>query len=239
MLDTQFMFKTFVLCLKAVPVTLKITIFSSLLAFIPALGIALGRIKKRKLIEIPGKIFVSFMRGTPVVLQILIVYSLFPSLINSLFKGLKIHFNIFDLNPIFYAYIVFTLNSIATLSEIFRSAILTVSYGQYEAALSCGLTGLQTYRRIILPQAAVSAIPNLSSFAVILIKNTSLAFMMTVKDITATAKIEASYSFNYIEAYLDIFVVYIIVCLVVQFIFKLLEKRCCQKDIKRTGVINA
>lgn len=225
MLDSGFMIKTFWLCVKAIPVTLKITIISSLLSIIPALGIAIGRIKKRKFIEIPGKIYVSFIRGTPVVLQILLVYSILPSTLNAFFKTINSSINVFDINPIFYAYFVFTLNSIATLSEIFRASIMTVSTGQYEAALACGLTGFQTYIRIILPQAFVNAIPNISSFVVILIKNTSLAFMMTVKDITAVAKIEASYRFNYIEAYLDIFIVYIIVCLIVQFIFNLIEKK--------------
>ena len=68
------------------------------------------------------------------------------------------------------------------------------------------------------------AVPNLCNATVGLIKNTSLAFLMTVKDITAVAKIEASYGYNYIEAYLDIFVIYIIICSVVQILFKLWEK---------------
>lgn len=225
MLNTQFMFQTFVLCLKAIPVTLKITIISTLLAFFPALGIAMGRLKKIKAVEIPGKIYISFMRGTPIVLQILVVYSIFPSFLNKIFTGLNSSVNVFDLNPIVYAYIVFTLNSIATLSEVCRSALMTVSKGQYEAALSIGLSPIQAYNRIVFPQALKSAIPNLCTFTVMLIKNTSLAFMMTVKDITAVAKIQASYGFNYIEAYLDIFVVYIILCSVVQLIFKIIEKR--------------
>lgn len=225
MLDTKFLADTFVLCVKAIPVTLEITIISTLLAFFPALGIAMGRLKKIKAIEIPGRIYVSFMRGTPIVLQILVVYSIFPSLLNKLFIKTGSNINVFDLNPIIYAFIVFALNSIATLSEVFRSALQTVSKGQYEAALSLGLTPLQSYNRIIFPQAAKSAIPNLCSFTVMLIKNTSLAFMMTVKDITAVAKIQASYRFNYIEAYLDIFIVYVILCTLIQILFKFIEKR--------------
>ena len=140
--------------------------------------------------------------------------------------------NVFNLNPIIYAIVVFTLNTIATLSEVFRSAMQTVDKGQYEAALCCGLTYFQALRRIILPQALVSAIPNICNLCVNLIKNTSLAFMMTVKDITAVAKIQASYGFNYIEAYLDIFIIYIIVCSVVQVLFKILEKRLTPGEVK-------
>ncbi len=231
LLNTEYMVRTFFLCLKAIPTTLNITLVSALLAFLPALGIALGRIKNIKAIAVPGKIYVSLIRGTPVVLQILVIYSLVPSFLNSFFKGIGSNVNVFDLNPILYAYIVFALNSIATLSEVFRSALCTVSRGQYEAGLTIGLTGLQTYRRIIFPQAAVSALPNVCTFLVTLIKNTSLAFMMTVKDITAVAKIEASYGYNYIESYIDIFFVYIIVCATVQFLF-----RCIEKKLKFSGV---
>lgn len=71
----------------------------------------------------------------------------------------------------------------------------------------------------------VQALPNLCNLAVKLIKNTSLAFLMTVKDITATGKIAASYGYNYIEAYIDVFIVYLVLCTSVQVLFRLAEKR--------------
>ena len=233
LLDTEFMLRTFRDCVKAIPVTMEITIVSLLIACVPAFGIALSRLKSRKKRTAGGTIgavYVSFMRGTPILLQILIVYSLFPSLLNSFFKAVHSKINIFELNPIVYACIVFSLNTTATLSEVFRSALLSVDKGQYEAALCAGLSPFQAYKRIIIPQAMVSAVPNICNLCVTLIKNTSLAFLMTVKDITAVAKIQASYGFNFIEAYLDIFVIYIIVCSAVQLLFKLLEKK-----LARTG----
>lgn len=218
------MIKTLWKCVKAIPITLEITFFSIMLSIIPAYIISICRIKKRKIISKICSVYVSFLRGTPIILQILIVYSILPSLLNIFFKKYFPSVNIFDLNPIFYALIVFTLNTIATLSEVFRSAILTVDKGQYEAALCAGLSRFQSYIRIIIPQALVSALPNLCNLSVNLIKNTSLAFLMTVKDVTAVAKIEASFGFNYIESYLDIFLIYIIVCSIVQLIFKIVEK---------------
>jgi len=229
LLNMDFMIKTFWLSFKAIPVTIGITLISLLLAVVPAYGIAKSRIKNRKIAAKISAVYVSFMRGTPILLQILLVYSLLPSLLNSFFKAFIPSVNIFEMNPIVYAIVVFTLNTIATLSEVFRSAILSVDKGQYEAALCAGLTHYQAYRRIIIPQALVSAIPNICNLTVTLIKNTSLAFLMTVKDITAVAKIQASYGFNYIEAYLDIFVIYIIVCSVVQLIFKYVENRLSRK----------
>ena len=232
-LDFSYLVKTFVLCVKAIPVTLEITIVSLLLAVIPALLIALCRIHHVKVLDQLGRVFVSFIRGTPIVLQILIVYSIMPSLLNSLVKSAGWSLNVFEVNPIVYAFVVFGINSAATLSEAFRSAITAVPRGQMEAALCTGLTHFQAFRRILLPQAAVSALPNLCSITVILIKNTSLAFMMTVREITAVAKIEAAYGYNYIESYIDIFIIYIAVCLLVELIFRKIERRVVFAGVRR------
>ena len=231
-LDFSYLIRTFWLCIKAVPVTLEITIVSLLLAIIPALFIALARIYHVKVIEQLCRIFVSFIRGTPIVLQILIVYSIMPSLLNSFVKSAGWSFNVFEMNPVIYAFVVFGINSSASLSEVFRSAISSVNRGQLEAALSIGETHFQAFRRVVLPQAAVSALPNLCSITVILIKNTSLAFMMTVREITAVAKIEAAYGYNYVESYIDIFIIYIAVCLAVEFLFRKFEKKLACRGIK-------
>lgn len=232
-LDFSYLVKTFVLCVKAIPVTLEITIVSLSLAVIPALLIALCRIHHVKVLDQLGRVFVSFIRGTPIVLQILIVYSIMPSLLNSLVKTAGWSLNVFEVNPIVYAFVVFGINSAATLSEAFRSSITAVPRGQMEAALCAGLTHFQAFRRVLLPQAAVSALPNLCSITVILIKNTSLAFMMTVREITAVAKIEAAYGYNYIESYIDIFIIYIAVCLLVELIFRKIERRVVFAGVRR------
>lgn len=232
-LDFSYLIRTFWLCVKAVPVTLEITIVSLLLAIIPALFIALARIYHVKVIEQLCSIFVSFIRGTPIVLQILIVYSIMPSLLNSFVKSAGWSFNAFEMNPVIYAFVVFGINSSASLSEVFRSAISSVNRGQLEAALSIGETCFQAFRRVVLPQAAVSALPNLCSTTVILIKNTSLAFMMTVREITGIAKIEAAYGYNYVESYIDIFIIYIAVCLLVELIFRKIERRVVFAGVRR------
>ncbi len=223
MFDVGFLLRTFVLLWTALPTTLLITIVSLFFGALFGFLLALARIYNVKVLKQLGAVYVSFMRGTPVVLQILVVYSVVPSFLNAIVKGSGSSFNVFDINPIWYAFIVFSLNMTATLSEVFRSALLTINKGQLEAGYTSGLTSFQVYRRIILPQAFVAALPNLCNATVGLIKNTSLAFMMTVKDITAVAKIEASFGYNYIEAYLDIFVIYIIICSVVQYLFKIWE----------------
>lgn len=235
-LNTKFMIETFFDALAGIPVTLKLTLITLLVSAPIAFFMALGKIEKRK---IAGKLisgYVSFIRGTPVVLQILFLYSLLPTLLNYLVKDvLGLSFNVFQLDTILYAYIVFVLNTTAVLSEVFRSALLTVGHGQMEAALTIGMTKRQAYIRIIIPQAVVSALPNICNATIGLLKSTSLAFMMSVQDVTAIAKVKAAYGYNYIEAYLDICFVYIVLCSAIQLVFKLIERyACAYKKSSRT-----
>ncbi|MDR2842335.1 MAG: amino acid ABC transporter permease [Spirochaetaceae bacterium] len=224
-LNIPFLIDTFFLACSAIPVTLGITIVSLCIALPLGFFMALSRIYRVKIVRQITIVYVSFIRGTPIVLQILIVYSLLPSLLNELVKKSGLSINVFDINPIVYAFAVFSLNTAAGASEMFRSALLAIDKGQMEAAYSCGLSTVQAYTRIIIPQALTSAIPNLCNLAVNLIKATSLAFIMTVKDVTAEAKIAASYGYNYVEAYLDIFIIYIIICTVTQKLFSLAETK--------------
>ena len=219
-LNYEFMLRTIGLLLQAVPVTLKITAVTLLLAAPFAFLLALARLYKVPYAGEFASAYVSVMRGIPVVVQILVVYSLLPSLLNYLFKKAGITYNIFDLDTIWYAYIIFTLSEIAILSEVFRSALGSIGGGQVEAGLSVGMSMWTIYRRILIPQALVTAIPSLCNVTVSLIKNTSLAFMMAVQDITAAGKIAASYGYNYVEAYLDVFLVYILLCSLVQAAFR-------------------
>jgi L-cystine transport system permease protein len=228
-LDFNFMLNTFVLSLKALPVTVTITVTALLVAAPLGFLMALCDIYRIRGLRQLSALYISFVRGTPIVLQILIVYSVVPSLLNGLILRMGLPINIFDLNPLVYACLVFALNNAALLAELFRSALLSVDKGQHEAALSAGLAPAQSYFRIIIPQAMVSALPNICNLTIVLIKNTSLAFLMTVKDVTATAKIAASYGYNYVEAYLDIFVIYIVICGLTQLLFKKLEQKLCAR----------
>jgi L-cystine transport system permease protein len=224
-LNTKFMVETFFAALAGVPVTLELTVVALLISFPLGFWMALKKENGGKLSRRLIKFYVSFVRGTPIVLQILFVYSLLPSLLNQIIKNvLGLSFNVFKINPILYAFLVFSLNTIAVLSEAFRSALLTVNHGQMEAALSVGLTRVQAYLRIIIPQALVAALPNICNATISLLKSTSLAYMMTVKDITAIAKLNAANGYNYIEAYIVIFVIYILLCTVIQLLFQMVER---------------
>lgn len=224
-MDFNFISKTFLATLGGVPVTLLIMVVSILLSFFPALFLALGQIYKVKGVRSFSVVYLAFIRATPPILLILFFYSLFPSLLNSFFKSIGSHFNVFEINPIYYAFIIFSLMTTGSLAEILRSAILTVDKGQLEAAQAIGLANRQAYIRIVFPQALRAALPNLCNLVINLVKGTSLVFVMTIKDITAIAKVEASYGYQYFESYLVIFILYIVICGVIQWGFNRLEKR--------------
>jgi len=224
-MDLNYIVNTFLVTLKGIPVTLIIMVVAILLSFIPALLLALGQIYKVRGVRTFSVIYLAFIRATPPILLILFFYSLFPSLLNQIFKSLGSQVDVFKFNPLYYAFIIYSLMTTGSLSEILRSAILTVDKGQLEAAQAIGLTNFQAYRRIVFPQALRSALPNLANLVINLVKGTSLVFVMTVKDITALAKVEASHSYQYSESYLVIFVIYLIICGLIQWMFRGLEKR--------------
>ena len=224
-MDLNYIVNTFLVTLKGIPVTLIIMAVAILLSFIPALLLALGQIYKVWGVRTFSVVYLAFIRATPPILLILFFYSLFPSLLNQIFKSLGSQVDVFKFNPLYYAFIIYSLMTTGSLSEILRSAILTVDKGQLEAAQAIGLTNFQAYRRVVFPQALRSALPNLANLVINLVKGTSLVFVMTVKDITALAKIEASHSYQYSESYLVIFVIYLIICGLIQWIFRGLEKR--------------
>ncbi|MCD2257420.1 amino acid ABC transporter permease [Agrilactobacillus fermenti] len=216
-LDTAFMGQVFKLTLQGVPVTLKIVLVALIISLPIGFLFALIRIYQVKVLSPLVRLYVSFVRGTPIIAQILIVYSAFPS-----FLAQFIGKTAFNIDPIIYAYIVFALNSVATLTEVFRSALQTVDKGQLEAGLLVGMTPAQTFLRVILPQALISALPNITNTTLYLIKNSSLAFIMSVKDITAVAKTQAAFSYNFLEAYLVVWVYYLVIAYVAEFLFSTL-----------------
>lgn len=229
-MDLDYIAKTFLETLKGVPTTLIIMIVAMVLSFLPALFLALGQIYKVKGVRTFSLVYLAFIRATPPILLILFFYSLFPSLLNQFLKSIGSDVDIFKLNPIYYAFIIYSLMTTGSLSEILRSAILTVDKGQLEAAQAIGLTTIQAYVRIVFPQALRSALPNLANLVINIVKGTSLVFVMTIKDITAIARVEASYGYQYFESYFVIFLQYILICGLIQWGFSILEKRYIRRE---------
>lgn len=225
-LNFEFMKNTFFITCKAIPVTLSLAFVPFMIGSFFAFFLALARINKVKFWGKFSSFYVSVIQGTPSVVLVLLLYNTLPVQLASFFKAIGSDFNVYKQIPaIAYAYFIFTLSAIAYLTEIFRSAILSVERGQLEASYSIGLNGFQAYTRIILPQAIKGALPNICNLLVSLVKNTSLAFMMTVKDLTQTAKLEAALNYRYAESYIVILVIYILICFAIEGVFAVIQKK--------------
>ncbi|MBY0200253.1 amino acid ABC transporter permease [Priestia megaterium] len=223
-LNYKFLIDTFFVALSGISITLLVTIVSLIIALPLGFLLAMTRINRIPVIQRIAQIYVSFVRGTPIIIQIFIIYSSIPLILKAFFDKYNIQLDIYKINPIWYALIIFSFSTTALLIEVFRSALGTVKKEQLEAAYSIGLTTFQAYRRIIIQQVLVVALPNLCTTTVNLIKATSLGYAMSLPEITLNAKVAANMGYNYVEAYLDIFIIYLILCMTVEYIFKVLEK---------------
>ena len=224
-LDLHFMAEAFFIALSGAPITLTITAVALIIGLPVGFMFAVARINATPVLDFICRVYVSFVRGTPLIIQIFIIYNTMPILVERYLKSINSPMSIFDLNPIWYAFVVFSLHTIAILTEVFRSALKTVQKGQLEAAHSVGLSTFAAYRRIIIPQALVVALPNMCNATVNLIKGTSLGYALSLKEITLRAKVAANQGYNYIEAYIAIFLVYLLICSSVEYGFKVYEKR--------------
>jgi len=225
MLDYPFLVDTFLVALSGAPTALLVTVIALLIAIPAGFLFAIIRTNQIKLLDRVVQVYVSFVRGTPMIVQIFIIYNSVPILLKTAFAQMNVQVDIYNVNPIWYAFIVFSLNTTAILSEVFRSALGTVNKGQLEAAQTVGLTNVQAYREIMIPQLLVIALPNICTATTNLIKATSLGYAMSLQEITLKAKVAANANYNYIEAYIDIFLVYLILCSLVEYGFKVYEKR--------------
>lgn len=225
-LNWDFMWESFPDILSYLPVTLRLTAGALLIAVPFACLFTFILLKEVKVIRRIVQAYLSLIRGTPMILQIFVIYNMTPSLLQAYFNSAGKDINVFEkIDNSWYAYLALSLMATAFLTEAFRSAIKTVDKGQLEAAYTVGMSGFSAYKRIVLPQALGVALPVVSNTIVDTIKATSLAFAMAVTEVTGRAKILGGMSLNYFEAYLDIFLVYIILVCTVELILKLIEKR--------------
>ncbi|MBN1469635.1 MAG: amino acid ABC transporter permease [Fusobacteriaceae bacterium] len=224
-LNFEFMGRAIFEIIKFIPVTLNITVVSIIFAFIIALTTALIRINKIPFLNGIVKFYVSFTRGTPLLVQIYLSYYGLPKFLDYINMRYNKEIDIAAVPAILFVYIAFSFNVGAYLSETFRAAILSVEKGQIEGALSLGMTKFQSMIRIVLPQAFVYALPNLGNTIISLIKDTSLAFIISVVEMMGQAKIIGAQGLNFFEVYIVVAFLYWIICILVEKIVSILENR--------------
>lgn len=198
--------------IEGVLVTIKLIILSIPLGLILGIFIAVGRVYGNKFISSLCAIYTIFFRGTPLLIQLFIIYYALPSV------------GIF-FSPFMAAVTSFILCSGAYHSEYIRGAIQSIKTGQMMAAEALGMSRIKAVLYIILPQALRRAIPGCSNEIIYLIKYSSLAFMVTCVELTGAGKIIATRSFRYTEVFLVVGIIYLLVVSIVTKFLNILEKK--------------
>ena len=223
--DWQLVFTEIPALLKYLPVTLELTIIALLIGWLVGLLIAVVKIKKIPVLQQIAAFFVSILRGTPIIVQLYLTYFGIPIALKYINYYYGTNYNVNGVPPILFAIVALGLNQSAFDSETIRAAIQSVDKGQVEAAKSLGMSGVQILRRVLLPQAVTVALPSLGNSLIGLIKGTSLAFTCSVVEMTAEGKILAGNSYRYFEAYCSLAIIYWVLTIIVERIFKALEKK--------------
>lgn len=197
---------------RALGITALLTVTAGFAGTVLAIFLALMRLSSNKVVSRAAGAYVEFMRGTPLLVQLFIIYYGGPQL------GLK-------LSPITAAIIGLGLNAGAYISEIFRGTILSIPKGQMEAARSLGMGHWLAMRRVIMPQALRHALPALGSSFAALVKDTSLVSVITVSELLLVARNRVSATYRPLEIYLMVGVLYFILTTIITNGMRRWEKR--------------
>lgn len=210
---------------EALPVTLLMTAVAMVGGLLLGFIVAIIKMKKVPVLKQICALYVSFMRGTPLLVQLFLSYYGLPILLAVVNEEFGVNINVNQVPAIIFVFIAFTLNEAAYLSETIRAAILSIDKNEIEAAMSLGMTNFQTMIRVTLPQALLVALPILGNTLISLLKNTSLAFTVAVQDIMGAAKVASGRNLRYFEVYIAAAIVYWAVCLIIEFATKKLENK--------------
>jgi L-cystine transport system permease protein len=199
------------LLLKGALTTVWVSVLGIVFALVVGLVIAILALSKIRALEWLSGLYVSFFRGTPLLVQLFIIYFGFASIIRftpfqSIVIGLTLHFG-------------------AYISESFRGAILSISEGQWEAAYSLGMTRFNTFRHVILPQAWRRAVPSIWNSLIDVVKASSLASVVTVEELTSIADQISSASAVVLPILLEAAVIYWILTTLLDILQRYFERR--------------
>ena len=217
MYDFQLIIDSLPLLIQGAGVTLQITIISVGLGLIFGLFIGIAQISQMAIFRIPAKVYVDFLRGTPLLVQIFMIYFALPMLIGT------------RIDPFVAAIVACSVNSSAYVAEIFRAGIQSIDKGQMEAGRSLGMSKGLTMRKIILPQAVKNILPALGNEAITLLKETSISCYLAITDITYVATMIRSRTFSPVPL-LTIAVIYLAIVMLMTFGLRKLERRLSRSE---------
>lgn len=192
--------------------TIPLTLITFVIGLILAILTALARISHLKILQMIARIYVSIIRGTPLLVQLFIIFYGLPTV------GIT-------LDSYVAAIIGFSLSVGAYGSEIIRAAIISIPKGQWEAGYSIGMSYSQVLRRIILPQATRVSIPPLSNSFISLVKDTSLASLVLLTELFRKAQEIAATNYEFLLVYCEAALIYWVICFFLSILQQSLETR--------------
>lgn len=208
--------------IRGIGITIMLTLSGYFGGIFLGLFLGLGKLSKKKWIYWPSKIYIDFFRGTPMLVQILLIHlAVIPTIFGH------------SLGVMVTGVTALVLNCAAYNAEIFRAGIQSIDKGQMEAARSLGLTYYQAMRKIILPQALRRMIPPLGNEFISLLKDSSLVAVIAAPDILYAAKVVAGASFRFWEPYLVASILYLLLTYTVTKMVALIEKRFSNSYVPR------
>lgn len=199
--------------LKGVPYTLLISFGGLAIGFLLGIFFGLLRISPMQWLRWPAVTYIEIFRGTPVLVQVLFIFYGLPQLLGG------------PIDAVTAGIAAIAVNSGAYISEIVRGGVQSIERGQREAGLSLGLSRIQTFRYVIWPQAFRRMIPALGNQGIISIKDTSLFAVIGVGELVRQGQIYIATTFNALEVYLMVAVMYLIITLTLSIALRMLERK--------------
>lgn len=217
--DITYVFDFIPKLLKVLHLTLAIVAGAIGLGLIAGLLAALPRLYKVPILQRFSQVYVSFFRGTPILIQLFLFYYGLPELLK------LANIDVTKAPVLFFVIVTFGLNAGASISEIIRAAVTAVDRGQVEAAYSVGMTGYQSFTRIVLPQALAIAVPVFANLIIAMLKETSLAFALGVMELTGKAQTLGTLTRHFMETYIALAIIYLAVSFTLERLLLLIERR--------------
>lgn len=212
-LNTELMADSLPLLLAGAAITVQITAISVAMGLVIGCMIGIARLCKVKLLRYLANIYVDFIRGTPLLIQIFLVYFALPAMTGN------------RVDPFLAAVTACSINSGAYIAEIFRGGIQSIDKGQMEAGRSLGMTWWQTMRYIILPQAFKRIIPPLGNEFIAMLKDSSLVSVIGFEELTRRGQLVIARTYASLEIWMVVAFIYLIMTFAVARFTGLLEKR--------------
>ena len=212
-MDFELIQRALPILLMGAGVTIEITAFSVAIGFFIGLFVGIARISQFKILRIMAAVYADCIRGTPLLVQIFLIYFALPMAIGQ------------RVEPFIAAVAACGINSGAYVSEIFRAGIQAIDVGQMEAGRSLGLTWWQTMRFIILPQAFKNILPPLGNEFIAMLKDSSLVSAIGFEELTRRGQLIIAQTYGSFEIWMTVAVLYLIMTMAISRIVAFLEKR--------------